>query len=105
MLDDNYLYTAFNYARARTVSATGLTIPPNEPYVYAFTRDQLAWDNEQANCLKTRLKEVATNPGIAVYDGTHLVPGADALSDFGYRFKRRAQARNALSGIVRIILP
>lgn len=101
---DRNLFTVFNYSRARAVAKTGLTIPPHEDVLYAFTRDQLAWDNNQPNCLRVCTRQVL-EPGIAVYDRGQLKPATDGVSDFGYEFVDKSQARDALVGIVRLKMP
>lgn len=105
LLSDDYVYTVFNFGRAEHVAQNGLTIPPREKVFYAFSKNELFWDNGEPNCLSVCVKQVILNPGIAVYDSNHLKRAIIANSKFGYEFKDKTKAIEALKGLVKILMP
>ena len=100
-----FLYSVFNLHDLRRVISTGMTRDGSQDNViYAYTHEQLKWeDNGNPNAFG-RLAYDCIEPAIAVYDKGQFLPAKFADSNYGYEFINLNLRTLALKGIISLIL-
>jgi len=105
LFGQDFLYSVFSLGDLQNVTSTGMTRDGSrDNIIYAYTYEQLKWeDNGNPNALG-RLAYDCVEPAIAVYCKRQFLPAEFANSDYGYKFINEDSKTEALKGIVCLIL-